>query len=273
MPDDFKIHSILLTKNEEDVIADCLKAASLWSDYIYVYDGASTDRTWEIVKSMASDRIIPWKQDGKVFQEALRAEVFHAFRHLSRHHDWWLQLNADEFYPESPRDFFARVPAHDYVVWGISIEYVLTPVDVDTIDFSQPFAQVMPRLRYYRANHNEIRAFRDRKRLHWDLDCGWPRHIGPVTRERILFKHYPYRSPQQIQTRLDIRRDNRARGFPGWEHASQLSWKEKIFTVESCQLDRGDGHYVIDESTMIRHIEPWPKRTAARILHGLAIWP
>jgi hypothetical protein len=70
MKEDFKIHCIALCKNEADVIGLCLTEAAKWADLIYVYDGASTDGTWELVKQLSNPRIIPWKQDGKVFKEA-----------------------------------------------------------------------------------------------------------------------------------------------------------------------------------------------------------
>src|SRR5277367_5352236 len=76
MKDDFKIHCIALCKNEADVIGACLREAVQWADFIYVYDGGSTDGTWEVVRSLNHPRIIPWKQDGKVFKEGLQAEVF-----------------------------------------------------------------------------------------------------------------------------------------------------------------------------------------------------
>jgi hypothetical protein len=80
---EFKIHFLLVTKNEQDFIALCLNEAAKWADYIYVYDGLSTDKTWDIVQYFNNPRIIPWKQDGKVFSEGLRAEIFNEFRHLS----------------------------------------------------------------------------------------------------------------------------------------------------------------------------------------------
>lgn len=48
-----KIHSICLVKNESDIIAQTLKAAVNWSDFIYVYDNGSTDGTWEKVISLS----------------------------------------------------------------------------------------------------------------------------------------------------------------------------------------------------------------------------
>jgi len=273
MNNGFKIHCIALTKNEVDVVGDCLTEASKWADYIYVYDGDSTDGTWEVVKSLAQSQIIPWKQDNKVFSEGLRAEVFNEFRHLSADGDWWLQLNVDEYYPENPKAFFRRVPDDEQFVWGTNVEYYLTEEDVKNLDFSLPFQQIRPKLNYYKAFWSEPRAFRYRKRLVWSPDAAWPFHTGVVHRERIVFKHYPYRSPRQIQTRLDVRRDNRARGFEGWEHAKQSDWREKIIGRRDCLFDDGQSPLRIVESELPRHLETAGRRMIKRIMHGAGIWP
>jgi glycosyltransferase involved in cell wall biosynthesis len=267
-----KIHCIALTKNEEDVIEDCLAEACKWADRIYVYDGASTDRTWEIVQKMKQPQIVPWRQDGKVFSEGLRAEVFEAFRHESAPGDWWLQLNVDEYYPESPRVFFERVPWWENFVWGVTVEYFITEKDLDAIDFSQPFEEVRPLLRYYRAFWSEPRAFRYRKGLRWSTAGAWPLHAGLTAKSRIVFQHYPFRSPQQMQTRLDVRRDNRARGFTGWDHASQASWREKIVPASSCLYDDGVTPVTIDWAALPRHLESRPARLAKCVLHTLGVW-
>ena len=114
---DFKIHCIVLCKNEADVINVCLSEAIKWADYIYVYDGGSTDGTWESLKELNHPGIIPWKQDPKVFREGLRAEVFNKFRHQSSKGDWWLQLNIDEFYVGNSKAFCCRVPRGQDLVW------------------------------------------------------------------------------------------------------------------------------------------------------------
>jgi glycosyltransferase involved in cell wall biosynthesis len=141
-----KIHCIALTKNEEDVVGFCLKEAAKWADHIYVYDGDSTDGTWEIAKSLASETIIPWKQDGKVFSEGLRAEVFNEFRHLSTEGD------VDEFHLGDLRQTLAGIPGGQDFVWGIPIEYYITWKDLENMDFSWPVDQLLPALRYYRID-------------------------------------------------------------------------------------------------------------------------
>jgi hypothetical protein len=268
-----KIHCICLARNEEDVIAPCLEEASQWADRIYVYDGASDDGTWEKVQAMGNERIIPWRSDNERFREGLRALVFEAFRKGAAPGDWWCQLNGDEFYVHDPRRFLAGVPAHEHVVWGLNVQYYLTPEDVAADDFAADFRRDRPRIRYYKAACAEPRFFRYRPRLVWHDTDAWPRHLGLIHPQLLHFRHYPYRSPQQIQTRLDVRRDSRARGFEGWDHAKELTWREKIVERESLHFDAMDGQLTIEPEIERQHLEGGRRRLVKRLMHGLGIWP
>jgi hypothetical protein len=240
---------------------------------IYVFDGASTDGTWEKVQAMKSERIVPWKSDGCVFREGLRADVFNAFREECEVGDWWCQLNADEFYVQDVCDFLAAVPKSEHVVWGLNIQYYLTPEDVEGESFSGQFRHDRQRIRYYKAACAERRFFRHRPGLQWRGTDAWPQHLG-VTHPKLLhFRHYPYRSPQQIQTRLDVRRDNRARGFEGWDHAKELTWQTKIVPRCDLHLDAEDGNFLIEEENLRQHLEPTSQRLIKRFMHATGLWP
>lgn len=268
-----KIHCIVLTKNEDDIVGHCLKEAAKWADRIYVYDGQSADATWDVVKSLESEKIIPWKQDGKVFSEGLRAEVFEEFRHLSEEGDWWIELNADEFFEPGTREYLSSIGERCSLVWALAIEYYLTWRDIENIDFSLPMEQLLAKLKYYRITTSEPRCVRYRRNLVWPPQLKIPLHPGHVAPERIKYKHYKYRSPAQIQTRLDTRRDNRARGFDGWEWASQESWKDKIVDPGSCEFDDGSGDYVYDDGKISKYLDtPW-KTAVKRLMHGTGRWP
>src|SRR5947199_9544230 len=110
MKADFKIHCIALCKNEADVVGVCLQEAIKWADFIYVYDGGSTDGTWESVKKLNHSGIIPWKQDAKVFREGFRAEDFKKFRQQSSNERGCYKLKEDEFSLGIPKPFFSCVP-------------------------------------------------------------------------------------------------------------------------------------------------------------------
>jgi len=272
MNSDFKVHCITLCKNEVDVINVCLSQAIKWADYIYVYDGGSTDGTWEVVKRLNHPAIIPWKQDSKVFREGLRAEVFNEFRHQSSKGDWWLQLNVDEFYVGNPRIFFSRVPRRQDFVWGIMAEYALTEKDITSIDFSLPFEQVMPLLRYYYVAWSEPRAFRYRDGLIWNEDWAWPQHAGVIAKGRIVYKHYPCRSPKQLQVRWNTRKENRDRGFEGWKENME-AWRQAIKNSKEFLFDDGISPLKIDESALPRHLEARYVRVLKQILHVCRVWP
>jgi len=267
-----KIHCIMLVRNEADVIAYTLREASRWADFVYVYDNTSTDGTWEIVKSMANGKIIAWKQHQNNYREGLLANVFNEFRHLSEEGDWWMKLDADDFYDPKFRTRIDAIPEGHTFVWTITLDYQLTHKDLEQVDFSQPADKVLPQLRYYRPAFSEPRLFRYRKRLVWTTETAWPRHPGLTAFDRPLMKHYPHRSPQQIQTRLDIRREQKARGYTGWENACQLSWREKIVDPRECLHDDGSGKFTIDESKLPWHLEPFHKRLMKAALHGTGVW-
>ena len=268
-----KIRAICLVKNEADCIEECLSEALAWCDRIFVYDGASTDGTWDKVRAMASDRIVAWRSDDAVFREGLRALVFEDFRREAQAGDWWCQLNGDEFYVEDPRAFLAAVPRHEHVVWGVNLQYYLTPEDVDGAPFTGRFAEDRERIRYYKAACAERRFFRHRPGLVWNDRDAWPRHLGVVHERLLRFRHYPYRSPQQIQMRLDVRRENRARGFEGWDHAKELDWREKIVPRDGLHLDTGDSALITESEVLRQHLERPRERALKRLLHGLGIWP
>src|SRR5689334_2374515 len=126
-----RIRALSLVKNEADIIAHNLKAASEWCDAIYVFDNGSADGTWEIVQAMAGsiEAIVPFKQDSKPFSDSLRQEIFAHFRDAARPGDWWCILDADEYYVDDPRAFLGRVPDMYRSVWPQLYTYLFTEDD------------------------------------------------------------------------------------------------------------------------------------------------
>jgi glycosyltransferase involved in cell wall biosynthesis len=246
-----QIHGMCLVKNESDIISQCLRAATAWCDLIYVFDNGSEDGTWELVRQLAEKypQIVLYKQDGKPFTDGLRAEIFNHFRDRSSEGDWWCRLDADEFYVDDPRTFLAKVPNEYKVVWSASLNYYFTDKDSELYR-QQPslYADDVPveeKCRYYLNHWSEPRFFRDTKGLVW-RDGGWPQAVlkWPVYGARILVKHFEYRSPEQIEKRLQTRRP-------------------AITVVDSSKLnyDAFDRRYVINEDLM----PPLPPESGSRL--------
>lgn len=77
---------VVITRNEEENIADCLKSAS-WADEIVVLDDNSTDGTVKIARQFTD----------KVFSRRMDVEGVHRnYAYSLARNDWVLSLDADE---------------------------------------------------------------------------------------------------------------------------------------------------------------------------------
>ena len=253
------IHGLCLVKNEADVIAQTLHAASRWCDHIYVFDNGSSDGTWEIVQQIARDlpAVVPFKSDGKPFTDSLRGEILRHYRSRARAGDWWAIIDADEFYIDDPRAFLAQVPDRFRAVWPQIYSFLFTDIDANAWrqDPSR-YAPELPldeRLRHYvLGDYTELRFFRHEPAL-----TDVPGDLRPIYPERIRLRHYGYRSPDQIRIRLETRREPMLRGefihekrsnwlpggeaAPGPASAADLprGWQERIVPHGECLVDSG----------------------------------
>lgn len=270
-----RIHGMSLVKNESDVVAQSLVAATAWADFVYVYDNGSDDGTWEIVRDLAGThpQIVPYKQEAAPFGQSLRRELFERYRVNGAPGDWWGILDADEFYIDDPRLFLAAVPERYGEVWNASFEYYFTDLDAARYEEDRSaYADDVPvheKCRYYINNWSEPRFFRDTRGLVWGAGA-WPDGLGPAYPGRIRLKHFQYRSPQQIQRRIDTRREALEDGsflhemLPDWKQAilrpievdfaaadpayAPRTWRDRVLPASLLVEDRGD--YVVDEALL-----------------------
>lgn len=272
------IRGICLIKNEADFIERSLRHNARFFDRIYVYDNASTDGSWDIVGELAKelpDTIVPYASENHDFRDGLRALPFEHYRHEAVPGDWWCRLDADEVYIDDPRSFLSTVPRNHHVVWTVLLQYYFTERDLPEgggypTELSHPFPDLP---RHYLADAAEARFFRHRSRLAWRPDQAWPAHLGLVHPKRLRARHYQWRSPKQMQKRLDTRREAAARGYRTFRHTIEESWQEKIRLSSELQLDRGDGQLEVDPEMLPAHLEAPHRRLLKACLHGLGIWP
>ena len=97
-----KISVIIITKDEEKNIHDCLKSVD-WADEIIVVDSESTDRTVELAKQF-TDKIFIRKWEGYVPQKRYALSL--------ATNDWILSVDADErITPELKEEILNLSPA------------------------------------------------------------------------------------------------------------------------------------------------------------------
>ncbi len=272
---DFKIHALMVCKNEADVVAYTLRKAFAWADAIYVMDNGSSDGTWEQVQQVAGEnpQVIPWKVDDQPFSDNIRSQVFNQFRDRCEDGDWWCRLDADEEYVDDPRAFLTSIPHRYHVVWANFIEFFVTRRDLDELDFNQPTENVVRQLRYYQTTNSEHRFIRYRAGLQWPEDSPWPCHMGIPYPEKITLKHYKYRSPEQIKQRMATRQQAIDGGLIDSDHWKG-DWEQKLVTdYGELRLCEDGENYIIDSEQHPAHLDPPLRQLLKRLLHGLKIWP
>src|SRR5438067_170064 len=275
-----KIFSILCVKNEGDIIEECLRKASAWSDRILVYDGASTDGTWEKVQAMANSHIVPARRDDRVWNDWLRAEIFEEFRHEAKDGDSRSRLDTDELYIDDPKVFLTSVHRLHHAVWGLYIEYYLTEETLARIpDWNaKPAESPLEYLRYYWCDYCEPRFFRYRDGLKWQPRDSAPTHMGLVSPKLIRFRHLPYRFPKQIQQRLRQRMQSVADGHEGdvrggWHKIVDDDWRKKaVRPASELHFDAHDGNIEVQWEKLPYYLGPWWRRAIQYACHRLGIW-
>ncbi len=91
---------VILTKNEEKRIADCINSVSDWADEVIVVDDESTDNTREIAKSLGA----------KVFVRKMDIEGRHRnWAYSKAKNDWVFSVDADERPTEELKQEIASV--------------------------------------------------------------------------------------------------------------------------------------------------------------------
>ena len=99
-----KLSVIVITKDEEKNISDCLKSVD-WADEIIVVDSESSDRTIELAKKF-TDRVIIKKWEGYVPQKRYALSL--------AANEWVLSLDADERVTPELKDEIVKLSPDEF---------------------------------------------------------------------------------------------------------------------------------------------------------------
>jgi hypothetical protein len=267
------IFSICCVRDENDVVAEALDAALGWSDRIFIFDNGSVDGTWETVQAMArkTSKIEIVGHDDRPFTDELRGEIFESYRGVASPGDWWCRLDSDEIYIDDPAHFLGKIPDKYGFVFSASFNFYFTDCDLQNYEKnpSEWLARpVTTRLKFYQNNWGEPRFVRHRNDLQW-AGLIWPDNRGRTFPSRIRLKHFPYRSPAQISSRLQIRQRqpeifkheaNRSLAKVAQAEWSDqnigtvtfeaASWRDRVRKAAECDVDHGDGVFISHNELM-----------------------
>lgn len=235
-----KVYSLLVVKDEADVVGLSLADACRWSDKVVVIDNGSTDGTWELINRMAAEnpKIVPFMRYEGPFHIGLRARAFKAFRNEMHLGDWWcVRLDADEFYNGDVRGFLSKVPWYCRTVKKISNDYVITHEDLEEGLLCGDFADDRDRICYALRHRREERRFmRHSPLLLWLARWRYPHPWGLVAKARIEVNHYQYRSVEQMKRRYQNRQKAKSDGCGTFSHETGASWQDYLLHRDECRM-------------------------------------
>ena len=169
------ISAVVITKNEEKNIRDCVEALLRLTDDVIVLDNGSEDNTIEIARNAgAVVHIVPWQGYGKTKN---RASDFSQY-------PWILSIDADEVLTDELIAEIKATELHSSHVYAINI---LTNYCGSWIKHSGWFPSYKKRL-----YHSGIVRWDDRE-VHENLIL--PNNAKVIHFKNVL-KHYSYRTPE-----------------------------------------------------------------------------
>jgi len=233
------IYGFMLVKNEADIIGQTLESLIRFGGFthIFVFDNGSTDETAQIAQRYASATLsvsaLP-----TAFSDNLKFETVYRHRHLMQEGDWFAILDADEVYAEPllPILTMAEGEGANFVECK-SAQFYLTDADASyTFDPAKP---AIEQRCHYLVNYGEPRVFRYAPDTTLTADAVKQRVGGlKSASQQFLIHHFQFRSDQQTQKRIDIRRQNNQHSH-NWGHINSDQWRD--YLVPHHHLHRYDG--------------------------------
>ncbi len=206
--DDFRCVGIMLAKDESDAIHEV--ASSLRSSLDALYYRAGDEATGAALAEFS-----PWARSvpGVASTDGYRQKLLEEARVDARiagdtRPMWVMVVQGDEIYHDDLRRFVSAAHAERATVMSCQVAtFLLHESQRDKSDWTQPLNE---RLNHYIWDFGEHVGFLDFPWIYYDAAehmRAHPRNLFPArwAKERPVRKHYPFRSPEQAQARIEDR--------------------------------------------------------------------
>lgn len=197
---------LMLTCNEEDVIAEVMDVNRKYFDKILVLDGSS-DKTEEIVRSydcvkyFLKDKEIIDKLPNRKFEDGARQFLLEKAQAMYPIEGWFTLLHGDEIWHDDPN----YVAEEAEKVRAEKVNWYAMNFFLHTSDKGrnlEAIRSVQERVLWYCPGYIEIRSFKNKPGIYYDLGQrheGLPHGIGwKIYKHFPIYKHYPFRSVSQM---------------------------------------------------------------------------
>jgi glycosyltransferase involved in cell wall biosynthesis len=270
---------LLPVRDEADILRQSLAHLLTWADEIHVFDTGSVDESWDIVHDFAAkdSRVKPLIKSPVYFsQSRVRGWLFHQARERMRDGDWFLRVDADEFYHIAPPEFVrTRLRPHETIVYHQYYDFCLLQSEVDAwnagneslADREKPIEQ---RRRWFIPSvYSEPRMCRYRSTMQWPPNVSFPYNAGFVARERMPIRHYPHRDPVQLERRWRVRLAMMADGSRARDHHwAQADWHKLVTPDDQPDLRHWSPGTDLPEFHFMQHLTRAHIRAVQRLTHA-----
>lgn len=197
---------LLVTRDEEDVIAEVMDVNKKYFDKILVLDGSS-DRTEEILRSydavklVIKDKDIIDKLPNRKFEDGARQFLLEKAQAMYPVEGWFTLLHGDEIWHDDPNWVASRAEeaGAEKVNWYAMNFFLHTS---DKGRDLEAIRSVQERVQWYCPGFLEIRQFKNKPGIYYDLAQRHdvtPKGIGwKIYKHFPVYKHYPFRSVSQM---------------------------------------------------------------------------
>ncbi|MFX0202002.1 MAG: glycosyltransferase family 2 protein [Candidatus Hodarchaeota archaeon] len=265
-------------KNEEDIIADSVTHAARFCDKVFVIDNGSIDDTWDIVKGLGLQNVVPVFSKDFVFRDYLRLRFMETRKEELGLDNWWYMFDADEFLLDVPFDAIAKAEEEGADCIAVEvINFLLTTEEVRDAEENGRQETWRDRKHYVLYESGPVKFFKNTEYADYTICDFVPFGIMRECSQRLLMKHYPYRSLAQLKKRVYTRYGNRE-----FESECQRGTDLERYTFDPAavpELRLWDEKKGIDLTGGFKHITPKigesvRDRTFSgviRTLHGLRL--
>jgi glycosyltransferase involved in cell wall biosynthesis len=227
-----KLFGLCFAKNEEDIITDSVTHAAGFCDKVFLVDNASTDCTWEIVKGLKLNKVVPVCSKDFVFRDYLRLRFMETRKEELGLNNWWYVFDADEFLSENPLDAIAQAEEEGADCIAVKvINFLLTREEVRGAQESGRQETWRDRKHYILYESGPIKFFKNTRYVDYGICGSIPFGLIKECSRRLLMKHYPCRSLAQLEKRVHTRYGN-----PEFESERRRGTDLDRYTIDSATV-------------------------------------
>ena len=205
-----QIFALCFVKNEDDIVADALLHAAHFCDRIYVVDNNSTDRTWDIVRNIDCDVVVPVGSVDFEYRDYLRTWFMGSRKNELGINNWWYILDADTFLYGDLIDTIqlAEEEGADTIAANV-VNFHITSQEKEDADRNNRIDSWRDRRYYHLYESGEVNIFKNTVYLDYGICDRVPLGLIKECSRRLTLRHYPFRSLEQVRKRIQTRCDNR----------------------------------------------------------------